>query len=216
MLYSNKELTVENHEMKFGVIEGISVGEYGRGRREVLLPTPKGLKEELEEKYLKAHPGCCEPCAVLTEEKLHYGLTIGTSKSGRPRINRGKTDELYLILSSERDYTRRGCGCIMAPKTQWREDNLIARGNGADGDAGRIGTWDVVIVKAHEGDVFRVTWGGYGYGYPATFYVVRNGEVRVADQPEIEDLYEAFAMETPFSLRFEERLRIDPDEWVEI
>ena len=192
MLYTNKELKVIEREMKFGTVAGVAIGEYGRGRREVFLPTPKGVEGEIRE--------------------LRADLTVGTSKSGRPRINRTDDGELYVILSSERNYTRRGCGCIKTPKAQ--ENELIARGNGADGDAGRIGSWDAVILKAHEGDVFRVTWGGYGYGYPSTFYVVAGGKVYVADQPEVEDLYESLGIEMPFNLTFDEdRLVIATDEW---
>ncbi len=140
-------------------------------------------------------------------------MTIGTSKTGRPRINKSDNDELYLILSTERNYTRRGNGYVRAPKDQKVE--IIARGNGADGDAGRIGSWDVLILKAHEGDVYRVTWGGYGYGYDATFYAVMDGKVYMADQPEIEDLYDSLGVDAPFTLRFEDdSLKITSDEWV--
>lgn len=192
MLYSNKVLKVVEREMNFGKVTGVSIGESGRGRREVFLPTPNGVDGDL--------------CGLCTN------LTIGTSKSGRPRINRSSDKELFVILSSERNYTRRGDGCIKTPKAQ--ENELVARGNGADGDAGRIGSWDAVILKAKDGDVFRVTWGGYGYGYPATFYVVSNGKVYTADQPEVEDLYESLGIEMPFSLSFkEDRLVITTDEW---
>ena len=93
---------------------------------------------------------------------------------------------------------------------------MITRGNGADGAAGRIGSWDVVVVKATDGDVFRVTWGGSGYGIDATFYVVSGGKVYVADQPDVEDLYENLGVEAPFTLKYDEqegRLVIDPEEW---
>ncbi len=195
MLYTNQKKAVKEIDMSFGTITGITIGEYGRGRREVFLPTPKGVEGEID--------------------GLREDLTIGVSKSGRPRINRANDGELYVILTSERGYTRRGCGCIKIPKAQKIE--LIARGNGADGDAGRIGSWDVVILKAHEGDVFRVTWGGFNYGYPATFYVVHQGKIYAADQPEVEDLYENLGIEIPFSLTFNgDRLVVDLDEWAEV
>lgn len=195
MLYTNETLKIAEREMKFGNVTGVSIGEYGRGRREVFLPTPKGLEGEISH--------------GLTED-----LTIGTSKTGRPRINRANKgdNELYLILSTERNYTRRGNGYVRAPKNQKVE--IIARGNGADGDAGRIGSWDALILKANEGDVYRVTWGGYGYGYDATFYVVLDGKVHVADQPEIEDLYDSLGIDIPFELRFEDdSLKITSEEW---
>ena len=196
MLYTNQILAVAIREMKFGQLTGVAIGERGRGRQEVFLPIPKGIEKDIP-------------------EGLSKELTIGLSKSGRPRIDRKNDSELYLVLSSARGYTRRGCGVVRAPKTQTVE--VIARGNGADGDAGRIGSWDAMIVKAHEGDVFRVTWGGYNYGYDPTFYVVHNGDVYAADQPEIEALYESLGKKIPFSLRFEEsKLRVDLDEWQNI
>ena len=196
MLYTNQTLKAVSKEMKFGTVIGVAIGEYGRGRREVFLPTPKSVQAD----------------DIIDE--LRSDLTIGTSKSGRPRIDARKDDDIYLILSSKRDYTRRGNGYIRAPKGQ--EVELIARGNGADGDAGRIGYWNAVIVKAKDGDVFRLTWGGSGYGYDATFYVVSDGKVYSADQPEIEDLYESLGLEIPFSLAYnqdEGRLVITLDEW---
>lgn len=192
MLYINKTVEVTAREFKFGAVNGIALGEHGRGRQQIFLPVPHGLEGPI---------GGLRPY-----------LTIGLTKAGKPRINRGKDMDMYLVLSSERGYTRRGNGVIKVPVGQTVE--LIARGNGADGDAGRIGYWDVVLVKANEGDVFRVTWGGSGYGYEPTFYVVHNNQVFEADQQEVEDLYESVGLEMPFSLTFEERrMVVDLKEW---
>ena len=192
MLFMNKTVEVESREFKFGTVAGVALGEHGRGRQQVFLPTPKGLEGAIG--------------------GLRSDLTIGLTKAGRPRINHGKDKDMYLALSSERAYTRRGNGVVKVPVDQAVE--LIARGNGADGDAGRIGYWDVVLVKAKEGDVFRVTWGGSGYGYEPTFYVVHNDQVLEADQQEVEDLYESLGLEMPFSLTFEERrMVVDLHEW---
>lgn len=192
MLFMNKTVEVESREFKFGTVAGVALGEHGRGRQQVFLPTPKGLEGAIG--------------------GLRSDLTIGLTKAGRPRINHGKDKDMYLALSSERGYTRRGNGVVKIPVGQAVE--LIARGNGADGDAGRIGYWDVVLVKTKEGDVFRVTWGGSGYGYEPTFYVVHNGQVFEADQQEVEDLYESIGLEMPFNLTFEERrMVVDLHEW---
>ena len=192
MLFLNKSTEVSAREFKFGVVNGIALGEHGRGRQQIFLPTPKDLEGSIG--------------------GLRSDLTIGLSKAGKPRINREKDKDIYLALSSERGYTRRGNGVVKVPASQTVE--LIARGNGADGDAGRIGYWDVVLVKAKEGDVFRVTWGGSGYGYEPTFYVVHNDQVLEADQQEVEDLYESLGLEMPFSLTFEERrMVVDLEEW---
>ena len=192
MLFMNKTAEVESREFKFGTVAGVALGEHGRGRQQVFLPTPKGLEGVIG--------------------GLRSDLTIGLTKAGRPRINHGKDKDMYLALSSERGYTRRGNGVVKVPVDQAVE--LIARGNGADGDAGRIGYWDVVLVKAKEGDFFRVTWGGSGYGYEPTFYVVHNDQVLETDQQEVEDLYESLGLEMPFSLTFEERrMVVDLEEW---
>lgn len=192
MLYLNKAVDVVTREFKFGAVNGIALGEHGRGRQQIFLPTPQGLEEAIG--------------------GLRSDLTIGLSKAGKPRINRSKDKDMYLALSSERGYTRRGNGIIKVPVGQTVE--LIARGNGADGDAGRIGYWDVVVVKAREGDVFRVTWGVSGYGYEPTFYVVYNNQVFEADQQEVEELYESLGLEMPFSLSFEERrMVVNLEEW---
>lgn len=192
MFFINITTEVVAKKLKFGTIEGISLGEHGRGRQQIFLPVPHGLEGPI---------GGLRPY-----------LTIGLTKSGKPRINRGKDKDIYLALSTERGYTRRGNGVVKTPVGQ--EVELITRGNGADGDAGRIGYWDVVLVKANEGDVFRVTWGGSGYGYEPTFYVIHNGQVLEADQQEVEDLYESVGLEMPFSLTFEERrMVVDLKEW---
>jgi hypothetical protein len=192
MLYLNKAVDVVTREFKFGAVNGITLGEHGRGRQQIFLPAPKGLEGVVG--------------------GLRIDLTIGLSKAGKPRINRGKDKDMYLALSSERGYTRRGNGVIKTPVGQ--EVELIARGNGADGDAGRIGYWDVVLVKANERDVFRVTWGGSEYNYEPTFYVVHNGQVFEADQQEIEELYESLGLKMPFSLTFDKRrMVVDLEEW---
>lgn len=192
MLFLNKAVGVEAREFKFGTVNGIALGEHGRGRQQIFLPTPKELEGAVG--------------------GLRSDLTIGLTKAGKPRINRGKDKAMYLVLSTERGYTRRGNGIVKTPVGQTVE--LIARGNGADGDAGRIGYWDIILVKANEGDVFRVTWGGSGYGYEPTFYVVHNGQVFEADQQEVEDLYESLGLDMPFSLSFEDsRMVVDLEEW---
>lgn len=192
MLFTNVNLKVREVEFKFGEVEGVSIGERGRGRREVFLPTPSGLE--------------------TIDEGLHPELTIGTSKSGRPRINRGgKEDEIYMILSTGCRYTRRGNGVVRVPESQ--KVQIIARGNGADGDAGRIGTWTAVVLKAKDGDVFRVTWGGSGYGIPCTYYVVHDRKVYAVDEPHVATLFDTLDIEMPFSLTFEDGVEIDYDKW---
>lgn len=178
MLYTNKELNIKVRELSFGDLYGVTIGESGRGRHEVFLPTPAGLVGEI--------------CG------FHTDLTIGTTASGRPRISQRSDQDLYMILSSERGYTRRGCGHIEALCGQDYE--LLARANGADGEAGRIGTWDAVIVKAHDGAVFRVIWGGHDYGYTPTLFIVGAGGVHRIRQDDAEFFYEKLGIQMPFHL----------------
>lgn len=192
MIYFNKEPKHETKEMSFGTLSGISIGEEGRGRWSIFLPLPGAddkLKEGMNEEY-----------------------TIGYSKSGKPRINKSHSEEIYLVLSSQAGYTRRGDGTIYAPVDQ--DVEIIARGYGADGAAGRIGTWDAIIVKAKENDVFRVKWSGSGYGIEPEYYVVHNNNVYHSKLNEIEELYDSIGKEPPFSLRYEEGvMKINTDEW---
>ena len=181
MLYVNKPLKIGARDMAFGTLSGVAIGEKGRGRHELFLPTPKIVEGNIEG-FVK-------------------NLSIGKSKTGKPRIDSVIEDDLYLILSSEWGYTRRGNGYITAPKDQ--EIELIARANGADGDAGRIGSWDAVIVKAKPGDIFRVTWAGSGYGKPSTLYVVTaDNKVYWCDQPDVEELFDYLQLDIPFTVKF--------------
>ena len=192
MIYTNKTLEIVEREFKFGKVVGVTLGESGRGRKEVFLPTPNGMKGLIE--------GMCSDA------------TIGLSKSGRPRINRSNNKEIYVILSSARSYTRRGDGFIKVPASQ--NNDIVARGNGADGAAGRIGTWDVVVLKANEGDVFQVIWGGSGYGYEPTFYVVHDEKIYEADLSELDQMYEQIGLDVPFTLKYEEgNFATSKEEW---
>jgi len=192
MLFLNRTIGIEAREFKFGTVAGIALGEHGRGRQQIFLPTPKELEGSIG--------------------GMRSDLTIGLSKSGKPRINRAKDKDIYLALSTERGYTRRGNGVVKVPVSQTVE--LIARGNGADGDAGRIGYWGVILVKDKEGGGVPRPRGGTGYGYEPTFYVVHDGQVLEADQQEVEDLYENLGLEMPFKLSFEERrMIVNLEEW---
>lgn len=50
MLYTNKVLKISEREMSFGNLKGITIGEKGRGRWEVFLPTQNCVdKDTIEE-----------------------------------------------------------------------------------------------------------------------------------------------------------------------
>ena len=146
MLYSNVELKAKSKEMPFGTIHFVALGEYGRGRHEMRLACPAG---------------------TVISKGMNENLTIGLTKSGNPRINVNKEDTIFLLLSSEGGYTRKGCGWIGAWKQNKAQYQLLSKGNGADGLAGRIGTWDVVllhILGTPQHDWIRIRTSGGGYG----------------------------------------------------
>ena len=147
MIVSNKKQCSIKKDMEFGALHQIVLGEYGRGRRELRLTCPEG-------------------CTL--ERGLNRGITIASTKSGKPRISQTDCDnEVYLILDCKGGYTRRGCGWVGGWCNNTAKYTLIAKGNGADGDAGRIGYWDVLLLKVDgtpECDWIRIRTGGGGYG----------------------------------------------------
>lgn len=126
MIYSNVNLSIETRKMSFGDLKCVAMGEKGRGRKEILLPSLSNITVGLNRE-----------------------LTIGMSRNGRPRINRvdpQKDNTMYLLIDTYGGYSRRGDGYVSFRVEQGFE--IIAEGNGADGDAGRIGSWGVYVIKA--------------------------------------------------------------------
>ena len=127
MIYSNVNLTIEARKMSFGELRCIVMGEKGRGRKEILLPSLSGIT-----------------CG------LNKDLTIGVTKNGRPRINKLKPQEkdnsMYLLIDTYGGYSRQGNGYIDFRAEQGFE--IISEGNGADGDAGRIGSWGGICSES--------------------------------------------------------------------
>ena len=121
-------------------IFGISLGDTGRGRKLVTIPTP---------------------------EKFEF-LEPGLTKTGKPRLNSSKDDKGWVArMSSEGAYIRGANGNISIPTHLANNFSLIAKGYGAFGDAGRVGTWDDVLfsttleeflvrVKPSRGDAYLI------------------------------------------------------------
>lgn len=126
MIYSNIQVKAKTKQMPFGDLSFLALGEYGRGRRELRLSCPVG---------------------TVLAKGMNENLTIGSTKSGNPKICVSADKHIYLILSSKGGYTRKGCGWIGAWLNNKATYQLIAKGNGADGEAGRIGTWDIVLLQ---------------------------------------------------------------------
>lgn len=185
MLYSNTELKAKGKEMEWGTLRYMAVGEEGRGRRLISLP--------------------CPPDIEIVEPGLQADLTITKTKSGRPRISHGNDNELYMVLSAQGGYTRRGNGTIQVPAGQENLFEIIARGNGADGDAGRIGYWDCMVIKAPVTDaVIRVRTSGAGYGTPSDIYIIHESAVYHCTLSEIEECCESIGIDIPTGIVYED------------
>lgn len=147
MIFTNvSRLSAESKEMEFGTLNQICVGENGRGRKEIRLACPVDC--ELTR-------GC------------NFDYTIGLTKSERPRINKLNDNKVYLLLSAKGRYTRRGNGWIGGWVSNTATYKVLAKGNGADGDAGRIGWWDCLLLEVEgnpDNDWIRIRTGGGGYG----------------------------------------------------
>ena len=140
IIFSNKRWERVEKEFSFGKIEGIILGEEGRGRKEVFVPS----------KYY-----------ILQGENL--GLGVGQTKTGKPRINLDETSGTYLMIGTYRGYTRRGDGYIDFTRPEALEFLTVAYG--ADGGAGMIGRWHDYLIKIKDFTrdiMIRVHYSGRG------------------------------------------------------
>lgn len=164
MFFTNEKLKIETREYDWGKINQVCLGENGRGRKLLALTVPGDVKDAIV-------PG------------LRTDLSIGLTKSGKYRIVAKEDKEMYLFLSTQGGYTRHGSGYFSATNTEGIE--VLARGNGADGDAGRIGSWDVALIKVTVPyAVIRVRRSGAMYDTPSEFCVVHDGTVTYFANPE--------------------------------
>lgn len=100
-------------------IDAIALGEKGRGRSQAIVPSP-------------------------VSELLESGL----SKTGKPRLNTSKSNLGWLFrISTEGSYVRGANGNVSVSPEIASQIKLIAKGQGAFGDAGRTGTWDDIIAE---------------------------------------------------------------------
>lgn len=193
MLYSNVMKSAQERKLDFGAIYQIALGETGRDRKLMALTCPEG----------------CE-----IKAGANPGYTVGSTRSGKPRIVTGNDTDLYLLLSAEGGYTRRGNGTVQVLAAHKDEFTVLARGNGADGDAGRIGFWDCVLLKAPRNGIVRVRTSGAGYGTPSDLYVILDGSVYHCTVDDIESLCESIGIEPPCQLNYKDgSLHLVSDEW---
>lgn len=117
---------------------GLSLGEQGRGRQRTIVPVER--------------------------ESQFYN--IGKTKTGNPKLfaGSGDSDGWIARISCEGCYTRDTNGRASATEGV----AVIARGHGAEGDAGRLGTWDDLLLSVPDGAVVKVKPHG-GSKRPAYF-----------------------------------------------
>ena len=187
MLYSNINLKTTTKQMDFGSLDLIEAGEEGRGRKILSLPVPQGVSE--------------------VKKGMNSDLSIGFTKSLRPRIVKKNDSTIYLLLSSEGGYTRRGNGAISHLNSQ-EEVKILARGNGADGDAGKIGSWDVILLETPLTNVvIKVKIAG---GNPSKLYFIHEGNVYETNLEHAGNCCDKLDIEMPFSI-IEDKFNLE--EW---
>jgi len=138
ILFSNKKIGLETREMKFGTLDGLVLGEEGRCRKELFLPSKHTIKHGVNE-----------------------NLGIGKTKTGRPRIAEDYSEDIYLIIDTKYAYTRVYNGCICVSDKEAFE--LVDSATGADGEAGSIGHWSVYLLKVKDTSkdlIVRVNYAG--------------------------------------------------------
>ena len=140
----------------------------------------------------------CPPDMDSITKGLHADLSIGLTKSGRQRIVRAHDDKLYMMLSSQGGYTRRGCGVIYTLNKDFEKFTVLCRGNGADGAAGRIGSWDCMVLDSPLTDtIIRVRTSGEGYGTPSDLYIIHEASVYHCTPDTLHECCDAIGIDIP-------------------
>ena len=195
MLFSNVTIKSEIRTFDFGSISQICLGEKGRNRQLLALTCPEGLE---------------------IKEGMNSGITVGLTKSGKPRINKYEDNQLFMLLSSEGGYTRRGNGSIQVLREAPLDDyQVLAKGRGADGLAGRIGHWDAMLIKAPSEGIVRVRTGGAGYGTPSDLYLIHENKVYHCTPESLQDCCDHLDVAIPCSVLTADDgdVVLDKDEW---
>ncbi len=179
MIYSNKSFTARDVEMSFGMLKGFYLGEFGRGRQRVFIPSAADVVEGINE-----------------------GLTVKLSMSGKPKIVEAYDPAIYIIACTGNGYTRRGCGRIEIFEGEGAK--ILAEGNGADGDAGGIGSWgDYVLQVTNKDFCIKVHYSGGSHSNPhgVNWFLFQEGDSlkfvslkELADYLDTQDTTPAWAL----------------------
>jgi len=181
MLYVNETVKKQSQSKDWGTFEFFAMGEEGRGRR--LMTLPSGIK------------------ADTITKGLHDDITIGTTRNGRPRINSGRDNEIYLMLTSSGGYTRRGNGYFQVPALQDSTIDVLAFGNGADGDAGRIGSWACILMRVPNDADFITKIQYSGGGNEPHYVFCHEGSVYEGTKENIIDLCDHLDIACPLIVK---------------
>jgi hypothetical protein len=154
-------------------IEAIVLGEKGRGRWQEIVPCPAPVPAEIK---------------------------IEITKSGKPRISPDIDPSPGWIarVSTKGTYTRGTIGKARVP-TEYRDRvKVIARGNGAEGDAGRIGSWDDLLVTVVPPfPVFMRVKRHGGYKTPAYWLIFTGEKVMKVPESELEITVDTVGIDMP-------------------
>lgn len=123
MLYSNKEWNKVEKQMKFGKLECIELGNKNPRSRQIYIPSN-----------------------VDIHEGISKNLTIGLSKSGKPKIVKGDDEDyIYLLLSSFDFSCFHRQGTIQS--TLFTGVECLATAKHTDGLAGKAGSAEEKLFK---------------------------------------------------------------------
>jgi len=147
-------------------IPAILVGEKGRGRDLGVLPV------------VGAKPG----------ERI-YVAGLGKTASGKPKLfaanpPAASTQDAIVVF-------RTGIG-FRGSNVHEGEFSVIIRGVIAQGDAGRMGSGEQIVVLLHEGNVVKVRRYGRLYGAPPEHHYVLRGDKILVATPEERELTDLF------------------------
>jgi len=74
-------------------------------------------------------------------------LEVGTTKQGKPRLNQSTSNNAWVArINTEGAYIRNAYGYVSTSPEVADKVQVITRGQGAFGDAGRTGIWDDLLV----------------------------------------------------------------------
>lgn len=151
---------------------------------------------------------------------FHPELTIGSTNSGKERIDAKNDERLYLLLTTRLTDDTGRVGKIYAPKRQ-ASDILISTQTRNRQD--RQLSWNELLIRAKVGDAFYITWQAPDskMGRNCLYYVERPNLIRSCNQAGIMEKFRSWGIRQeslPFTMYRDEfggsRLRMH--EWQQL